>query len=69
MSATGFILPMKADMTNEHPTLDKWLGDLGRSGIPAYAIYLPDGSVDLLEVTITATIVADHLRRARARLQ
>ncbi len=61
------ILPMRADMTNENPELDKLLEDIGRSGIPAYVIVMPDGTRDLLPVTITAEMVASHLDDAAKR--
>ena len=55
------ILPMRADMTNESDELSAFLDSLGRSGIPAYVIIMPDGKRDLLPVTITAEMVASHL--------
>jgi thiol:disulfide interchange protein DsbD len=61
------ILPMRADMTNENSELDKLLEELGRSGIPAYVIVMPDGTRDLLPVTITAEMVAGHLDDAAKR--
>jgi thiol:disulfide interchange protein len=61
------ILPMRADMTNENDELDKLLESIGRSGIPAYVILLPDGTRDLLPVTITAEMVATHLSDASHR--
>ncbi len=61
------ILPMRADMTVESDELDKMLDDLGRSGIPAYVIMMPDGTRDLLPITITAEMLADHLDSAAKR--
>ncbi|HSQ65292.1 MAG TPA: thioredoxin family protein, partial [Polyangiaceae bacterium] len=61
------ILPMRADMTNENEELDKMLESIGRSGIPAYVIIMPDGTRDLLPVTITAEMVATHLDDAARR--
>jgi thiol:disulfide interchange protein DsbD len=58
------ILPMKADMTNENEEIDKWLEELGRSGIPAYVIYLPDGTRDLLPEAITTEMVVAALDKA-----
>jgi thiol:disulfide interchange protein len=46
--AAAHILPMKADWTNQDDLIGEWLDKLGRSGIPAYVIYLPDGTRDLL---------------------
>jgi thiol:disulfide interchange protein len=61
------VVPMKADMTNDDPVILRWLTDLGRNGIPAYAIYLPDGTTDLLPVAITTELLAEHLLAAAHR--
>ncbi len=61
------ILPMKADWTNDDETIGKWLEELGRSGIPAYVIYYPDGTRDLLPEVITAEMVVDRLNQATAK--
>ena len=65
------ILPMRADMTNENEELstllDKILEKDKRNGIPAYVIMYPDGSRDLLPITITADMVATHLDQASSR--
>jgi thiol:disulfide interchange protein len=61
------ILPMKADMTNDNDELDAWLAKLGRSGIPAYVIYMPDGSHDLLPEAITTEMLAERLEAAAKR--
>ena len=58
------ILPMKADLTNENETIWEWLEVQGRSGIPAYVIYMPDGSVDLLPEVITKSRVIESLGKA-----
>lgn len=58
------ILPMKADMTNENEEIEAWLNKLGRSGIPAYVIYLPDGSIDLLPEVITTDLLVKRLTAA-----
>jgi thiol:disulfide interchange protein DsbD len=62
------ILPMKVDMTNENTEMDAWLEKLGRSGIPAYAVYLPGDEVELLPMVITTEIVVEHLDKAQRRL-
>ena len=41
------ILPVKADLTKKANHLWDVLKTLGRSGIPVYVIYLPDGTHDL----------------------
>lgn len=61
------ILPMKVDMTNENEVMDEWLAKLGRSGIPAYVIWLPDGSYDLLPEAITTEMVVERLNNAAKR--
>ncbi len=59
------LLPMKADWTNEDDTIGEWLGKLGRSGIPAYVIYLPDGTRDLLpEGLVSTSEFVQHLQAA-----
>ena len=62
--AESNILPMKADMTNPDQVMDTWLAALNRTGIPAYAIYLPNGEIDLLPIAITADIVSQALAKA-----
>lgn len=58
------ILPMKADMTDEQPILEKEMKRLGRSGIPIYVLYLPDGSHHLLPELITPELLHGALRQA-----
>ncbi len=58
------ILPMKADMTNSQPEIEKWLAKLGRNGIPAYVVYTPDGGYDLLPEVITTEMLAERLEAA-----
>lgn len=58
------ILPMQADWTNEDEEITAALQELGRSAIPVYAIYMPDGKVDLLPVTITSEMVIERLKAA-----
>lgn len=55
------ILPMKADMTNDNEEIEQWLTKIGRSGIPAYVIYMPDGKHDLLPEAITTEMLAERL--------
>ncbi len=63
------ILPMKVDMTNENDEQqalldDKFFKGKGRNGIPAYVVWFPDGSFDLLPEVITAEMVESHLNDA-----
>lgn len=60
------ILAAKADLTRSDDALWEELKRLGRSGLPAYVIYLPDGSYDLLPEGPPLTL-ADRLR-ASAKL-
>jgi len=47
LAETG-ILAVKADLTKSDSKLWDVLGKLGRNGLPAYVIYFPDGSHDLM---------------------
>jgi thiol:disulfide interchange protein len=60
------ILPMKADLTVENDEINEWLEPFPYAGIPVYAIYLPDGSVDLLPQAITTELLAGRLEAASA---
>lgn len=61
------ILPMVADWTNEDEEITQWLEKLGRTGIPAYVVYYPNGEYDLLPEVITQGMVLDMLSRASAK--
>lgn len=62
------VLPMKVDMTNEsdelNALLDKFYKGLDRNGIPAYVVFYPDGTFDLLPTVITAEMVQTSLDKA-----
>jgi thiol:disulfide interchange protein len=58
------ILPMKADYTNEDDEITKWMNKLGRSAIPIYVIYYPDGSNQLLPEVINTEMLAGALKKA-----
>ena len=60
-------LPVQADWTNEDETIGRWLRKLGRSGLPAVALYLPDGSVDVLPEGFDAGALVQRIDRAAAR--
>ena len=66
LARTG-VLPMKADMTNENEEMSALLEKLGRQGIPAYVIWYPDGTHDLLPEVITAEMVVARLDAAAKR--
>ena len=61
------ILPMVADWTNEDEDITKWLERLGRTGIPAYVVYYPNGEYDLLPEVITEKMILDLLARASTK--
>ncbi len=62
------VLPLKVDMTADNEEfdrlLDKFYKGLNRNGIPAYVVYFPDGTFDLLPVVITADMVQASLEAA-----
>ena len=61
---TSGILPMKADLTNNDDALWDEANALGRTGIPIYVLYLPDGTHDLLPEAITTEMLVAHLDAA-----
>ena len=61
---TSGILPMKADLTNNDDALWDEANALGRTGIPIYVLYLPDGTRDLLPEAITTDMLVTHLEAA-----
>lgn len=61
------ILPMKADLTRDNEEIWQWISKLDRSAIPVYAIYMPDGQIDLLPVAITTEMLAERLETASRR--
>ncbi len=61
---TSGILPMKADLTNNDDALWDEANALGRTGIPIYVLYLPDGTKDLLPEAITTDMLVAHLDAA-----
>lgn len=66
LEQTG-IIPVKADLTNDNEVILQWLDDLGRSGLPAYAIYMPDGTVDALPQVITTELLLERFAAASER--
>ena len=60
--AAGNILLLRADWTREDPAITQALTDLGRSGVPVYALYTPGQSApQLLPQVLTPGIVTDAL--------
>ena len=62
------VIAAKADYTRKDPPLKKMLKALGRSGLPTYAIYFPDGSVDLFPNGAPLSL-EERLRAAAAKLR
>ena len=63
LTETG-ILPMVADLTVDNDEINAWLEPFPYAGIPVYAIYLPDGTTDLLPQAITTELLAERLLAA-----
>ncbi len=61
------ILPMKADFTNEDDEIQEWMNKLGRSAIPIYVVYHPDGSNKLLPEIITKKMLSKALHEAATK--
>jgi thiol:disulfide interchange protein DsbD len=61
------ILPMKADFTKEDEVIEEWMDKLGRSGLPVYVVYYPDGSHDLLPEVITTEMLSTALNKASTK--
>lgn len=51
-----------ADWTNRNPEISQTLESFGRSGVPLYLLYKPDGSVKVLPELLTTDIVLDSLK-------
>ncbi len=66
LQTTG-ILPMMADFTNEDDEIAAGLKKLGRTAVPAYVIYMPDGTFDLMPEAITTEMVVERLEAASRR--
>ena len=64
MASSG-VAYLKADWTNRNPEITAALHELGRDGVPAYALYPKGtGAPQLLPQVLTPTIVADALMGA-----
>lgn len=60
MEELGYVR-LTADWTNQNPEITKVLERFGRSGVPLYLIYRPDGRIDVLPELLTKGIVLDAL--------
>jgi thiol:disulfide interchange protein DsbD len=55
---------LRADWTQRHQAITEALSALGRSGVPAYALYVPGkSSPQLLPEVLTPSIVTDALAK------
>lgn len=52
---------LTADWTNQNPEITEVLARFGRSGVPLYLIYRPDGRIDVLPELLTKGIVLEAL--------
>jgi thiol:disulfide interchange protein DsbD len=66
LQKTG-IMPMMGDYTNEDEEITLALRRLGRTAVPAYVIYMPDGTFDLMPEVITTEMVVERLNAASAK--
>jgi thiol:disulfide interchange protein DsbD len=62
------VVMMRADWTNHDDTITAALTQLGRSGVPTYALYSggPQSAPTLLPEVLTTGIVLDALKNLRA---
>ncbi len=58
----NFVL-LVGDWTNHDPAITEILANFGRSGVPLYLIYRPDGTVDILPELLTPSIVIDAIEK------
>ena len=59
----GNIAYLKGDWTNQDPEITRMLERFGRSGVPLYVLFAPDGSTEVLPQILTEAGVAAALRR------
>ncbi len=65
--ATSGVAYLKADWTNRNPEITAALHDLGRDGVPAYALYPKGtGAPQLLPQVLTPAMVVEALSAAAA---
>lgn len=62
MNALGYVL-LEGDWTNRDPEIARMLARFGRSGVPLYLVYRPDGGVEALPELLTPGIVIEALER------
>ncbi|MFC3229086.1 protein-disulfide reductase DsbD family protein [Marinibaculum pumilum] len=59
----GNVAYLKGDWTNQDPEITRMLERFGRSGVPLYVLFAPDGSIEVLPQILTEAGVAAALRR------
>ncbi|MEM8560525.1 MAG: hypothetical protein AAGG50_22095, partial [Bacteroidota bacterium] len=55
------VVPLVADWTNRDPAITAELERFGRSGVPLYVLYPPDGEPILLPEVLTPSLVVGAL--------
>lgn len=68
LHSAGVVL-MRADWTHRDAEISRAIQNLGRSGVPVYALYLPGRPVKLLPAVLTPGIIFDALQPLEANLQ
>ena len=58
------IVAMEADWTRHDPAITQELEKFGRSGVPLYVLYLPDGQVSVLPQNLTNGKIAEAVKTA-----
>jgi thiol:disulfide interchange protein DsbD len=58
------IVAMEADWTRYDSDITDALEEFGRSGVPLYLLYTPDGAVTVLPQSLTNGIVRDAVEKA-----
>lgn len=56
-------IKLEADWTNRNDNITRVLNQFGRSGVPLYVIYWPNGQVDVLPELLTTQIVLQALQK------
>ncbi|MEQ8498822.1 MAG: protein-disulfide reductase DsbD family protein [Sneathiellaceae bacterium] len=64
---TDNVAYLKGDWTNQDPEITRMLERFGRSGVPLYLLFAPDGSTEVLPQILTEDVVEAALRRLPAR--
>jgi thiol:disulfide interchange protein DsbD len=55
------VLYLKGDWTNRDPVITDYLAGFGRSGVPIYVFYPPDGEPHVLPQVLTESVVLDGI--------